>query len=125
VPQHAAIVEYFMAHPVDDPRSGTGGAIPNGTDMGSAGHDHPAAHRAVSGGASGSSGPSEANSTGGASGSGSMGALPDQDDAARGRSSGASSGDERGAASGSGGPVDTPSGASGSSDADDDEDSGT
>lgn len=113
-----------MTNPVDDPRSGSAGAIPSGTDMGSAARDHHLpANRAGVSGASGSSAMGEATTTGGASGSGTMGAVPDE--AGRGRASGAASGGERGGASGSGTVDDTPSGASGSSDADDDEDAGT
>lgn len=106
-----------MTSAVDDPRSGSAGAIPSGTDMGSASRDHrPPANRVGVSGASGSSAAGEATSTGGASGSGSIGALTDE--AGRGRSSGAASGGERGGASGSGTVDDVPSGASGSNDAD-------
>lgn len=106
-----------MTHPVDDPRSGSAGAIPSGDDMGSAARDHhlPSNRTGVSG-ASGSSAAGEATSTGGASGSAPMSALSDE--AGRGRSSGAASGGERGGASGSGTVDETPAGASGSTDAD-------
>lgn len=58
-----------MTQPVDDPRSGSAGAIPTGTDMGSATRDHhPPANRTGVSGASGSSAAGEATSTGGASG---------------------------------------------------------
>ena len=110
-----------MTSAVDDPRSGSAGAIPSGTDMGSASRDHHSpANRAGVSGASGSSAAGEATSTGGASGSGTIGALPHEP--GRGRSSGAASGGERGGASGSGTVTDLPIGASGSSDADDEDD---
>ena len=112
-----------MPDSVDDPRSGSAGAIPSGTDMGCPARDHhlPANRTGVSG-ASGSSALGEATATGGASGSGSIGVVLDE--AGRGRASGAASGDERGGASGSGTLHDMPGGASGSSDTDDDEDDG-
>ena len=99
-----------MTDPVDDPRRGTAGTIPSGTDLGSAAP-------AESGGASGSGAIGESTSTGGASASGAIGAA-----------SGEESRDDTidapsGGASGSSGVSDTPDGASASSDLDEDQDS--
>lgn len=110
--------ESEMPEPDDDPRSGTSGAIPAGTDMGTGSRDHhPPANRAGVSGASGSGAAGESVSTGGASGSGPIGALPEEAD--RGPASGGDESAHRGGASGSDMIDDLPVGASGSSEADD------